>query len=162
VEAAEDGDVIQIASGVYTEQVQILFSKITLIGQPGTILRATEQMTPFIGGPGSRRVPIVGILSSEVTIRGLTFEGERLAERFTGIEDGLFIQESSATVENCAFYGFRESTSGSHDCGCIEAVNYENPNEVNIRLVGNNFADSYDPIFVVGSESRKNVNITIE
>src|SRR5262249_2531045 len=68
----------------------------------------------------------------------------------------------SATVENCAFYGFRESTAGSHDGGCIEALNFENPREVSIRLLGNTFADSYGGIFVVGSASRKNVNVTIE
>jgi pectin methylesterase-like acyl-CoA thioesterase len=49
VDAAQTNDTIRIASGVYTEQVRIRTNKLTLIGQPGTILRAFDQMSPIQG-----------------------------------------------------------------------------------------------------------------
>ena len=42
VNAAHTNDTIHIAPGVYTGQVQISSKTLTLIGQPGTILRATS------------------------------------------------------------------------------------------------------------------------
>jgi pectin methylesterase-like acyl-CoA thioesterase len=77
VNAAQTNDTIHIAPGVYTRQVEIFSKTLTLIGQPGTILRATTNMTSFAGSSNS---PIMEIRSSQVTVRGLTFEGERLAE----------------------------------------------------------------------------------
>ena len=47
VNAAQTNDTIHIAPGVYTGQVEIVSKTLTLIGQPGTILRATTNMTPF-------------------------------------------------------------------------------------------------------------------
>ena len=121
VNAAQTNDTIHIAPGVYTGQVQITNKTLTLIGQPGTILRATTNMSPFPGRLAS--FPIMGIRSSQVTVRGLTFEGERLAERFVGpgALHGIFLRESSGNVENCAFYGFRESTPGPEDADAIIA-----------------------------------------
>ncbi len=69
----------------------------------------------------------MGIQSSQVTVRGLTFEGERLAERFVGRGnlEGIFFRQSSGIVENCAFYGFRESTPGPEDAVAIVFVNFD-------------------------------------
>ena len=47
VNAAQTNDTIHIAPGVYTGQVQITNKTLTLIGQPGTILRATTNLPPF-------------------------------------------------------------------------------------------------------------------
>ena len=98
---------------------------------------------------------------------GLTFEGERLAERFVGPGvgdlEGISFRESSGTVENCAFYGFRESTPGPKGADAIVFVNFDNgPTEVNLRVVGSTFADNYTGILVVGLPTRKSINVTIE
>jgi hypothetical protein len=47
----------------------------------------------------------MGIRSSQVTVRGLTFEGERLAGLFVSPREleGILLQQSSANVEYCAF-----------------------------------------------------------
>ena len=58
VNAAHTNDTISIAPGVYTGQVQIISKTLTLIGQPGTILRATETMS---SPPDSINFPIVFI-----------------------------------------------------------------------------------------------------
>lgn len=166
VDAAQTNDIIRIASGVYTNQVRITSKRLTLLGQPGTILRATEQMSPFISPfPG---VPYVGVQImlielSEVTVRELTFEGERLAERFVGDGAlvGLYFLRSSGDVENCAFYGFRESTPGPEDAGSLWFRTFEF-DDVTVRVVGCTFADSYEGIFLRGGPTRQNINATVE
>jgi hypothetical protein len=167
VNAAQTNETIHIAPGVYTEQVQIISKTLTLIGQPGTILRATTNMTGFPGYAGFSIPSIMGIRSSQVTVRGLTFEGERLAERFVGPGvgdlEGIFSRQSSANVENCAFYGFRESTPGPEGAAAIVFVNFEDgPSEVNLLVVGSTFADNYNGIIVIGVPTRKSVSVTLE
>jgi pectin methylesterase-like acyl-CoA thioesterase len=48
-DAAQTDDTIHIAPGVYTTQVEIVSKKLTVLGHPGTILRATVEMTPVAG-----------------------------------------------------------------------------------------------------------------
>jgi nitrous oxidase accessory protein NosD len=166
VNAAHTNDTSYIAPGVYTGQVLIISNNLTLIGQPGTILRATTNMSS-LPALASGVVPVMGIRFSQVTVRGLTFEGERLAERFVdpGALDleGIFFRESSGTVENCAFYGFRESTPGPKGADAIVFVNFDDgPTEVNLRVVGSTFEDNYTGIVVVGSPTHKSINVTLE
>ncbi len=160
VNAANTNDTIHIAAGVYTGQVEIVSKTLTLIGQPGTILRATTNMTSFAGSVNS---PIMEIRSSQVTVRGLTFEGERLAERFVGPGDllGIYLRSSSGNVENCAFYGFRESTPGPESAFAITVAAIHD-DEVNARVAGCTFADNYGAIFCWGLPDRKYINVTIE
>lgn len=160
VNAAQTNDTIHIAPGVYTGQVEIVSKTLTLIGQPGTILRATTNMIPFAGSVNS---PIMEIRSSDVTLRGLTFEGERLAERFVGSGDllGIYLRSSSGNVENCAFYGFRESTPGPEVAHAI-MVAAVHDGEVTARVVGCTFADNYGAIQCWGLPDRKYINVTIE
>jgi len=162
VNAAQTNDTIHIASGVYTGQVQIISKTLTLIGQPGTILRATEQMSPFPGA-SPEQFAIMGVRSSQITVQGLTFEGERLAGHFVGpgALHGIFLRESSANVENCAFYGFRESTPGPEDADAIVATGFED-GQVNVRVAGCAFADNYTGVFFVGLPDRQSMNATIE
>ena len=162
VNAAHTNDTIHIAPGVYTGQVQIISKTLTLIGQPGTILRATEQMSPFPGA-SPEQFPIMGVRSSQITVRGLTFEGERLAGHFIGpgALHGILLRESSANVENCAFYGFRESTPGPEDAEAITATGFED-DAVNVHVVGCTFADNYTGVFFVGLPDRQSINATVE
>jgi nitrous oxidase accessory protein NosD len=159
---AADDDTIHIASGVYKEQVQIISRKLTLIGQPGTILRATEQLSPF-SGFAADQFPVMGVQSSQLTVRGLTFEGERLAGQFAGpgALQGIYFRESSINVENCAFYGFRESVPGSEEANAITGVSVED-DAVNVRVVGCTFADNYTGVFLVGSPTNRSIDVTIE
>jgi len=160
VDVAQTNDTIRIAPGVYTGQVEIVSKTLTLIGQPGTILRATTNMTSFAGSSNS---PIMEIRSSQVTVRGLTFEGERLAESFPGTGDllGIFLRNSSGNVENCAFYGFRESTPGPETATAIFVAAIHD-GEVNVRVSSCTFADNSGAIFCWGLPDRKNINITLE
>ncbi len=162
VDAAADDDVIHLASGVYAEQVEIFSKKLTLVGQPGTILRATENMLP---PPDSVHYPILFADSSRVTLRGLTFEGERLADHFVGVGEliGVVLRKSSGTVENCAFYGFRERRPAGEETDAIFVNNRDGGDlEVEVRVAGSTFADNFNGIWLLGSGAKRNVNATIE
>ena len=79
VDAAASGDEIQIAAGVYTNQVVVTNKNLTLSGSPGAVLRATPGMQQSLA-PNSGWVPLLGILESDVVVSGLAFEGERMAD----------------------------------------------------------------------------------
>ncbi|HAB15852.1 MAG TPA: hypothetical protein DCE44_05315, partial [Verrucomicrobiales bacterium] len=166
VNAASDGDTIHIASGVYTNQVRITSKKLTLIGQPGAILRATKQMVTFVSPfPGVTYVGVQVMLIelSDVTLQGLTFEGERLAESFVGEGPllGIFFSRSGGEVESCKFYGFRDSTLGPEDASPIWVRTFED-DDVTVRVAGCTFADSYGAIFLRGGPIRQNITAVIE
>lgn len=162
VDAAHTNDVIHIASGVYTGQVQILSKKLTLLGEPGAILRATPEMSLF---PGSGSIPIVAVQSSEVAFRGLTFDGGGLADQLVkpGIGDlnGVFGLRSSIDAEDCAFIGFRERVPGPNRTQAIIAFTRDSTN-INVRVVGCTFTDNYESIYLAGAPSKKSMTITLE
>jgi len=164
VDVAQADDTIHIAAGVYTEQVRIISKSLTLIGQPGAILRATEQL-PEVPETGltEPHSPMLYVRLSDVTVRGLTFEGERLAERFAGSGElrGILLRNGNATVEKCAFYGFRESTPGDENATAIVATSTA-VGEVNLRVASCTFADNYAAILFLGSANRKSMNVTVE
>lgn len=162
VNAAQTDDTIHIAAGIYTGQVLIVSKTLTLIGQPGTILRATTSMPIF---PGSPYIPLMGIRLSTVTIQGMTFEGERLAGRLASPYDllGIYLRQSSATVENCSFFGFRENVPGQKLAGAIGVFNTENNAAmVTLRVAGSMFADNYNGLYFIGSPTRKSIDVTVE
>jgi len=166
VNAAQTNDTIHIASGVYTGQVQIISQKLTLIGQPGTILRATQTMTniPTGAGGGPGHIPIMFVYLSEITVRGLTFEGERLAGHFVGNGDmiGLYFLRSSGNVESCAFYGFRENTPGAEGAGSVWFLCHGS-DDIDARVVGCTFSDNYEGIFLRAEGTiRQNITATLE
>src|SRR5438045_3421410 len=78
VDAAENGDRIQIAAGIYTGQVLISDKRLTLAGSAGTVLRAAPGMSQPYLELGPTRVPLLGILRSDVVVSGLALEGGRL------------------------------------------------------------------------------------
>lgn len=163
VDAASDGDTIHIAPGVYTEQILIISKRLTLIGQPGTILRATTDMSPVPGIPPI--IPLMAIRFSDVTVRGCTFEGDRLAGYYVDPDaldlEGLFFGQSSGNVENCAFYGFRESTPGLEGGDGVVVVNFDDQ-PVNVRVTGCTFADNNTGVYFHGLPTHQTVNVTIE
>ena len=78
-----------------------------------------------------------------------------------GTLKGILLRESSANVENCAFYGFRENTPGPEDAEAITASGF-GATAVNVRVDGCTFADNYTGIFVVGLPTHQSMNVTIE
>ena len=74
---------------------------------------------------------------------------------------GIYVRDSSGNVENCAFYGFRESTPGPENAFPITVAAIQD-GEVNVRVASCTFADNYGAIFCWGLPDRKYINVTIE
>lgn len=166
VDASSNGDTIHIAPGIYPAQVKIISKKLAIKGQPGTILRATKEMKHFSegagGGPG--HIPVMFAYLSEVSVRNVTFEGEHLAGEFTGDGDtlGLYFLRSTGDVENCTFYGFRESTPGPRYAGSLWFLS-SGADHVTARVAGCTFADNYESIFLRSEDAiGQNITATIE
>jgi nitrous oxidase accessory protein NosD len=160
VDAAGTNDVIQIAPGVYPAQVQVISKKLTLVGRPGTILRATPTLSVVPEGTVAH-APILYLRNSDVVVRGLIFEGERLAGRVPGSDElrGILSRACNLDVEDCAFYGFRDTPTGSESATPLVATS---DRVVNVRVADCTFADSQSAIFGVGAPDRKTVQATIE
>lgn len=112
VDAAASGDTIHIATGIYVEQTWITNKNLTLVGQPGTILRAFAGMAPGKPGVNQERSIIFIGNSSVVTLKDLSFEGDQLGGQNTYAMLGVNFDTSGGSVENCRFTGFREKTAG--------------------------------------------------
>jgi hypothetical protein len=154
VDAAGNGDRIQIAAGVYPGQVLISDKRLTLTGSAGTVLRAAPGMgQPYLAF-GTAREPLLGILRSDVVVSGLAFEGGRLGDsQADGWFTGIFFLGSSGRLENCRITGFRGGTLGSDNQAI--AVFIVNPvllgtGLVNVRVARNTFADNLSSIILLG------------
>lgn len=154
VDAAVSGDEIQIAAGVYVEQVVIADKTLTLSGAPGAVLRAGPGMGQTLTAFGSITIPLLGIAKSQVVVSGLSFEGERLDTLSnSGPIRGILMVSSSGTVEDCHFTGFRAATLGA--AGGADGLHVVNPvslstGVVNVQVLRNTFADNITSIRLVG------------
>ncbi|MBL9137512.1 MAG: right-handed parallel beta-helix repeat-containing protein [Verrucomicrobiales bacterium] len=160
VDAAGTNDVIQIAPGVYPAQVQVISKKLTLVGRPGTILRATPSL-PVVPEGTVAHIPILYLRDSDVVVRGLIFEGERLAGRAPGSDElrGILSRGCNLEVEDCAFYGFRDTPTGSESATPLVATSER---VVQVRVAGCTFADGQSALFCVGASSERSMDISIE
>jgi hypothetical protein len=155
VDAASDGDTIHIAPGVYPGQTLIERKNLTLIGQPGTILRATPDMPVWF------HTPVLGIKDSDVNLSQLTFEGEQLADALNGLF-GAYYVDSGGRIENCRFTGFRESIPGSNFSVALRFFNdLDNAPMVNVHVVGNTIVDTHDGIALIGATTNPSITFSI-
>jgi hypothetical protein len=153
VDAAISGDTIRIGPGVYSEQINITDKNLTLVGKPGAILRAFPGMALSFPGSNSYWVGILGVFRSEVTVSGLTFEGEHLADSPMLDLGGIYFLGAGGRVEDCRFFGFRGSTLGENFF-CI-GVGAANPvslgtGVVDLKVLRNTFADNARSIELFG------------
>jgi len=158
VDAANNGDTVRIAAGVYTNQVVVAQKNLTLSGSPGTVLRATPGMQstlePYIGA-----IPIaavLGIFDADVVVSGLTFEGERLGDFLTNELDGICFFAAGGRVDDCRITGFRGDTLGNdyNDSGWGYGVHVVNDPSaggvIHVEVVRNTFADNAVSINLIG------------
>jgi hypothetical protein len=153
VDAAASGDTIHIAPGVYREQTRIIGKDLTLIGRPGTILRAYADME--LSFPDYHRywVGILGVLQANVTVSGLTFEGERLGDTPLWDLGGIHFLGAGGRVEDCRFTGFRASTFAfNFYCRGVEVRNPVSlgTDVVDLQVLRCTFADNVISISLTG------------
>jgi hypothetical protein len=125
VNAAVSGDTVLIAAGNYTEQVVVAFKNgLTLTGEPGTVLHAFPGMSASLAAYNSGIVSVCAIYRSDVVVRGLHFEGEKLAGSFTAPLDGLAFLGGGGMVTECTFSGFRQEVGTAGNGRALYCVNY--------------------------------------
>lgn len=162
VDAANSGDTIHIAPGVYVEQTAIRHKDLTLMGQPGTILRAFPGMAPRSPGSDKWRCIVNIQFSANVAIKNLTFEGEQLAEQNPGGFVGALFLDAGGSVEDCRFTGFREQNPGTNGAWAVIFWNdLPGASMKQMRVVGNTVADSYIGIDFVGAPDVISLDVTV-
>lgn len=150
------GDTIQIAAGVYYEQVVVSNKNLTLSGSPGAVLRATPYMQFSLQYVASAYlVSLLGIFKSDVTISGLTLEGEHLAEEQPNDFIDIWFHAAGGRVEDCRIVGFRGDTFDTLNGGW--GVKVDNPQvfgfgQVNLDILRSTFADDEVSIQLQGDK----------
>jgi hypothetical protein len=101
VDAADPGDRIIIRAGEYLEQVAISGKDLTLIGRPGAVIKAPEEMqdmlSPLVGFPGR---PVLLVTEAEVIVRGLTIDGANSAEANPFLQGIIFLNAGGVIRDN--------------------------------------------------------------
>jgi len=151
VDAATFGDEIRIAAGTYTEQVMITSKDLSLIGEPGAVLKAFPGMTPtwILGPDGERRILLLALFCDRVTVRGLTVDGGRLADENSGLF-GVIFHGSGGEVANCTIKGIRgDAELGPWGIG-LGAANWASLNrgQLQLQVRNNTFEDNVLSIYM--------------
>ena len=148
VNAAVSGDEIQIAAGVYHEQIVVSRKNLTITGQPGTIIQAWDKM---VHSRNFQWYILFEFFSSDVTVSNIDFEGNRASK--PNVSDwisGLFYGDSGGRVQDCVIRGFR----GTNDLRGVGLNAYtENavaPRVVDLQVSHNTFADNGRDMWIEG------------
>jgi len=162
VDSATSGDTIHIAAGIYVEQVRILQKNLSLIGQPGTILRAFPGMLSALPPNDLQRCILRIDEFSFVTIRNLTFEGDQLAGQNAPALIGVNYDLSGGSVEHCRFTGFREKTPGAVQGLAIKFWNgFSYASRYPAKISGTTIEDSYGGIEITGATGFTSYDATV-
>src|SRR6266436_8064809 len=155
VDASASGDTIQIAAGVYTEQIVIVRKNLTLFGAPGAVIMAQPGLTPtLLQDFDSTWNPLLAIALTDVVVSGLTFEGEHLADAVPFGEVGIYFLGSGGQVTNCTiegFHGVRPDVGRGFGILTGNAASLGTP-AVNLEIFNSKFADNHFSISVAGDE----------
>lgn len=161
VNAAASGDTIQIASGLYEEQIIIRRKNLTLEGAPGATIRMVEGgAKPILG---LETTYMVGVdRCTNVVMRGLTFDGDRLGDVIWNTANprtgfgGVLYSGSGGIFEHCIVRGFRhrERLQAMAFMGFL-AQNEDAPGAPEIIVRHCRFSDNGVGIQVRGNSSAK-------
>jgi hypothetical protein len=148
INAAVSGDEIQIAAGVYHEQIVVSRKNLTITGEPGTIIQAWDGM---VHSRNFQWYILFEFFSSVVTVRNIDFEGNRASKpNLPDWISGLFYGGSGGRVQNCVIRGFR----GTNDLRGVGLNAYtENaiaPRVVDLQVFHNTFADNGRDMWIEG------------
>ena len=154
VNAAKTNDTIHIAPGVYSGQVNVVRKKLTLAGAPGAVMRATTGMPQSMSSYDFLTVPLLGVALSEVTIKGIKFEGEHLSGGYTYAMAGIICSGSSGTIEDCSVSGFRQNLLGFRGFGVLAGNNTTlGTGPVAVQIRHSTFQDNDVSILVKGADA---------
>jgi hypothetical protein len=117
VDAAQNGDTILVAAGIYAEQVTVLNKVLTIRGQgDATQIVAPPTLTANIQDTGSgtpSKNAIIGVEGGNVTIKGLSIDGngagDHLATTYGAADyNGIYYHNAGGEIENVSITGIRD------------------------------------------------------
>jgi hypothetical protein len=153
VNAAQTNDIVRLAPGVYAEQVTVLRKHLALLGSPGAVVRAKTDMVQTLASYDFCRTPLLGVALSEVTIKGISFEGEHLGNAYPCSLAAIIYSGSSGAIEECSFSGFRGENDFS-GAGVVAANNTTlGAGPVSVQVLRCAFRDNAFSIFVRGADA---------
>ena len=159
VDAASPGDTVRIATGDYYEQLFIWDKRdLAIVGEPGTVLHATSGLSQTLL-PATATRAVVGLLRSDVSLMGLTVDGDQIGDMFSsssGELQGVFFVGSSGRVQDCIIRNFRGSTltdySGARGLIIWNPVRAGGPAEINVQVISNTFEGNETCVAIAGDD----------
>jgi len=101
VDAARDGERISIRAGKYVEQVTILDKNLTLIGGPGVLIEAPQDMQDTLSAvAGVEGRPILLVAGGDVSLRNLTVDGVNSAEQNPFLDGITYVNAGGEIRDN--------------------------------------------------------------
>ena len=127
VDAAQNGDTILVAAGIYQEQVLVNGKTLTLTGEPGAIIEAPPTLvSSFTGSTSStpNKFALIGVENSaNVTIDNLTIDGQGSGSQANGGDfAGVYFWNASGKVLDFSVTGIRNGGSA----GTLDGVQHGN------------------------------------
>jgi hypothetical protein len=121
IAASQDGDVIQVQAGTYTNDFAQITTNITIEGVGGMVnLVATEQPLDLKG------ILIIGNdgdTGPNVTLDNISFSGAAISDGVGGNGAGIRYQSGNLTLNNCDFFGNQDGLLGDADPAGTIAIN---------------------------------------
>lgn len=156
IDSADGSMTIQIAAGTYFEQLYIRGKTgVALEAEPGAVLAATSDLAETLK-PWTTGRALIAIAQSQVSVVGLTIDGNRMAGAYDADTfRGICFIGSSGSVERCTLRGFRGSTFQTHNGA--DALRVWNPQIVSaeasqLLISSNRFEDNEQSITLAGDD----------
>jgi hypothetical protein len=130
VAASQDGDVIQVQAGTYTNDFAAITTSITIEGVGGMVnLVATQQP---LQEKGILIIGADGTTGPDVTLDNISFSGAAISDADGGNGAGIRYQNGNLTLNNCDFFDNQDGLLGDADAvGTITINNTEFNNNGN-------------------------------
>src|ERR1700733_5896621 len=121
VAASQDGDVIQVQAGTYTNDFAAITTSITIEGVGGMVnLVATAQP---LQEKGILIIGVDGTTGPDVTLNNISFSGAAISDADGGNGAGIRYQSGNLTLNNCDFFNNQDGLLGDADAAGTITIN---------------------------------------
>ena len=128
IAASQDGDVIQVQAGTYTNDFSVITTSITIEGVGGLVnLVATE---PLSNGKGILVIGTAGS-SPNVTLNNLEFSGAAVSDNNGANGAGVRYQSGNLTINNSYFHDNQDGLLGTPEVNGTGSITINNTEFVN-------------------------------
>jgi hypothetical protein len=140
IAASQDGDVIKVKAGTYTNDSAIIRTKITIEGVGGQVNLVST------GAIANRKAILV--TNNDVTLNNISFSGAKVAD---GNGAGIRYQAGNLVLNNCYFYNNQEGLLASDNASGMITIN-------NTEFAHNGTGDGKTHNIYVGKIAKLTIN----